>query len=158
MRLDELQPNEGARKTPKRVGRGRASGDGKTCGRGTKGQHARGSVRPGFEGGQTPLHMRTPKLRGNTKKRSRNIGLFRPDYAIVNVGALAVFEAGAEVDHEMLVLLGICRAGKSGLRVLGDGSLEVALTVRAGHFSAAAKAKIEAAGGSAVLVGADSSE
>lgn len=155
MRLGDLHPNEGSRQERKRLGRGAGSGTGKTSGRGQKGQGSRagGGVRPGFEGGQTPLHMRTPKLRGPYSRRSRNIGLFEQDYAIVNVGQLNKVAAGAVVDHELLVALNLCDKARDGLRVLGNGELTVALTVQAQHFSATAKAKIEAAGGQAVLVG-----
>ncbi|NUP98528.1 MAG: 50S ribosomal protein L15 [Armatimonadetes bacterium] len=160
MRLDDLKPNEGAKQTRKRVGRGRSSGSGKTSGRGQKGQGSRsgGGTRPGFEGGQTPLHMRTPKLRGPYSRRSRNTGLFRREPAVVNVGSLNNLAAQTEVDHELLVALNLCRASKDGLRVLGNGELTVPLTVRASHFSAVAKEKIEAAGGQAVLVGDQAAE
>lgn len=148
MKLSELGPSQ-ARKANKRVGRGHGSGSGKTSGRGQKGQGARagGNVRPGFEGGQTPLQMRTPKLRGANKKRSNNIGLFRKSPEIVNVGQLQQFAAGAVVDQALLVAHRLCGTGRDGLRVLGQGELSVALTVRAEHFSASARAKIEAAGG-----------
>lgn len=155
MRLDDLAPNPGAKRARKRVGRGRGSGSGKTSGRGHKGDNQRsgGGVRPGFEGGQTPLHMRTPKLRGPNKKRSMKISIHRRSPAIVNVGSLARFAPGTEVDLALLVAHNLCRPSGDGLRVLGDGELTVPLTVRAEHFSAAARAKIEAAGGSAVVLG-----
>jgi large subunit ribosomal protein L15 len=155
MKLGDLRPNEGARHERKRVGRGAGSGTGKTSGRGQKGQGSRagGGVRPGFEGGQTPLHMRTPKLRGPYSRRSRNIGLFEREYAIVNVATLGKLAAGTVVDHALLVDLGVTRAARHGLRVLGNGELNVALTVHAQHFSGSARAKIEAAGGQVVLVG-----
>jgi large subunit ribosomal protein L15 len=156
MRLDDLHPNEGARHERKRVGRGAGSGTGKTSGRGQKGQGSRagGGPRPGFEGGQTPLNMRTPKLRGPYSRRSRNTGLFVRDYAIVNVGQLKNLAAGTEVTHELLVDLNLCDKAKHGLRVLGNGELEVALIIKAQHVSGTAKAKIEAAGGSVVESGA----
>ncbi len=155
MRLDDLRPNDGAKTERKRIGRGAGSGSGKTSGRGQKGQGSRagGGVRPGFEGGQTPLHMRTPKLRGPLSRRSRGIGRFRKHYAEVNVGALAGLPAGSEVTWELLVSERLCSSGKDGLRVLGDGELGVALTVYADHFTAGAKQKIEAAGGTAVVLG-----
>ncbi len=160
MRLDDLRPNEGSRQTRKRLGRGRASGTGKTSGRGQKGQGSRagGNVRPGFEGGQTPLHMRTPKLRGPYSRRSRNTGLFRQEHAIVNVGDLSRFPAEAVIDHAALVAANLCRPAKDGLRVLGSGELTVKLTVVATHFSATAKEKIEATGGTAQVVGEAASE
>jgi len=153
MRLGDLHPREGSRQKRKRVGRGPGSGTGKTSGRGQKGQGSRagGGVRPGCEGGQTPLHMRTPKLRGANKARSRKIGMFRKEPAIVNVGGLAVFPAGTVVTHELLAALGLCRESKDGLRVLGTGELTIALTVQADHFSATAREKLEAAGGTCVL-------
>ncbi|HAZ64851.1 MAG TPA: 50S ribosomal protein L15 [Armatimonadetes bacterium] len=155
MRLDDLRPNEGANTARKRVGRGHGAGTGKTSGRGQKGQGSRsgGKVRPGFEGGQTPLSMRTPKLRGPYSRRSRNIGIFERDFAEVNVGQLNILAAGAEVDQELLADLNLCRRSRHGLRVLGNGELNVALTVTAQHFSASAKAKIEAAGGTVKLLG-----
>ncbi len=154
MRLEDLQPGQ-PRKARKRIGRGAGSGSGKTSGRGQKGQGSRagGNVRPGFEGGQTPLQMRTPKLRGANKKRSNNIGLFRTSPAIANVGSFERFGAGAVVDQALLVEHGLCRAGKDGLRILGDGELTVAVTVRAAHVSASARTKIEAAGGTVELLG-----
>ncbi|MCC7490714.1 MAG: 50S ribosomal protein L15 [Fimbriimonadaceae bacterium] len=158
MRLDDLRPNDGSKKERKRIGRGRSTGWGKTSGRGQKGQGSRagGNVRPGFEGGQTPLHMRTPKLRGPFSRRSRGIERFRKDYAEVNVGALARFDAGTTVDLTLCVALGLCRAAADGLRVLGTGELGVALTIVAQHVSAAAQQKIEAAGGTVQLTGGSS--
>jgi large subunit ribosomal protein L15 len=117
-----------------------------------KGQKARGSVRVGFEGGQTPLYRRLRKRRGLSKS-SRNIGIFRRNYAEVNVGRLeGRFDAGAVVTPEALVEQRIVRNLRDGVRVLGDGELSKALTVRAHHFSATARAKIEAAGGTAEVV------
>ncbi len=152
MKLDELKPPMGSRKKRKRVGRGVGSGHGKTSGRGMKGQKARTNVRPGFEGGQTPLYRRLRKRRG-LSKASRNIGLFRRSYAEVNVGRLAEgFDAGAEVTPQALLERGMVRKLEDGLRVLGDGEIGKALTVRAQHFTAAARAKIEAAGGTAEVI------
>lgn len=155
MRLDDLRPNEGSKKARKRIGRGQGSGSGKTSGRGQKGQGSRSgaSVRPGFEGGQTPLHMRTPKLRGPYSRRSRGIERFRKEYAEVNVGQLAELPAGTAVDFAFVSEQKLGRSGKDGLRVLGDGELSVALKVVADHFTASAKQKIEAAGGTAELCG-----
>jgi large subunit ribosomal protein L15 len=128
------------------------SGHGKTSGRGMKGQKARGKVRVGFEGGQTPLYRRLRKRRG-LSKASRNIGIFRRQYAEVSVGRLEErFDAGAVVTPEALVEQRIVRKLGDGLRVLGNGELSKALTVRAHHFSASARAKIEAAGGAAEVI------
>jgi len=152
MHIGELRPAPGAKKSKKRVGRGMGSGLGKTSGRGMKGQKARTNVRPGFEGGQTPLYRRLRKRRG-LSKASRNIGIFRRTYAIVNVGALQDhFDPGAEITPEVLLERRIIRKPEDGLRVLGEGELSKALTVRAHHFSAAARAKIEAAGGTAEVI------
>lgn len=152
MHMGELAPPPGATNKRKRVGRGMGSGHGKTSGRGMKGQNARTNVRPGFEGGQTPLYRRLRKRRGLSKS-SRNIGLFRRSYAEVNVGRLGgSFDAGAEVTPQALLERGLIRKLGDGLRVLGDGELAKALTVRAHHFTAAARAKIEAAGGAAEVI------
>lgn len=152
MHIGDLRPPVGAKKRRKRVGRGMGSGLGKTSGRGIKGQKARGSVRPGFEGGQTPLYRRLRKRRG-VSKSARNIGLFRRSWAEVNVGRLAeTFDAGAVVTPEVLVERRIVRKLGDGVRILGQGDLGKALTVRAHHFSASARAKIEAAGGTAEVI------
>jgi large subunit ribosomal protein L15 len=142
MKLNELKPVEGARHYKKRVGRGTGSGLGKTSTRGHKGQNARsgGGVRPGFEGGQTPLFKRLPK-RGFT-----NIN--RLEYAVVNVSDLNTFEAGSVVDLQALKQKGLVKKEYEGVKVLGNGELKVALTVKAKKFSDAAKEKISAAGGS----------
>ena len=146
MKLHELKPAEGSRKTHNRVGRGTGSGNGKTSGKGHKGQNARsgGGVRPGFEGGQTPLFRRLPK-RGFT-----NIN--RKDYAIVSLDKLNLFEDGTEVTPELLLEAGMISKVRSGVKVLGDGKLEKKLTVKANKFSASAKEAIEAAGGSAEVI------
>ncbi|MDX8291934.1 50S ribosomal protein L15 [Metabacillus indicus] len=146
MKLHELKPAEGSRKTRNRVGRGTGSGNGKTAGKGHKGQNARsgGGVRPGFEGGQTPLFQRLPK-RGFT-----NIN--RKDYAIVSLDKLNQFEDGAEVTVELLVEAGVISKVKSGVKVLGNGKLEKKLTVKANKFSASAKEAIEAAGGTVEVI------
>jgi large subunit ribosomal protein L15 len=128
------------------------SGLGKTSGRGMKGQKSRTNVRPGFEGGQTPLYRRLRKRRG-LSKAARNIGIFRKSYAEVNVGRLEqAFDAGAEVGPEAMRERGLIRKLEDGLRVLGEGELHKALTVKANHFTAAARAKIEAAGGTAEVI------
>lgn len=146
MKLHELKPAEGSRKTRNRVGRGTGSGNGKTSGKGHKGQNARsgGGVRPGFEGGQTPLFRRLPK-RGFT-----NIN--RKDYAIVSLDKLNLFEDGTEVTTELLLEAGMISKVRSGVKVLGNGKLEKKLTVKANKFSASAKEAIEAAGGSAEVI------
>ncbi len=148
MRIDTLQPAEGSRTSAKRLGRGIGSGNGKTSGKGHKGQWARsgGGVRPGFEGGQMPLTRRLPKRGFNNR--------FRKVYAIVNVNVLNNFEANAVVDFETLYCAGLIKEVKNacGLKVLGNGELNVALTVKASKFSEQAKNAIEKAGGTAELV------
>jgi large subunit ribosomal protein L15 len=141
MKLNELKPVEGARHYKKRVGRGSGSGMGKTATRGHKGQNARsgGGVRPAFEGGQTPLFKRLPK-RGFT-----NIN--RIDYAVINVEDLNCFEAGTVVDTALLQAKGLVKKEYEGVKVLGNGELNVALTVKAKKFSKSASEKISAAGG-----------
>ena len=146
MRLDELKPAAGSNKKRKRVGRGDGSGHGKTSGRGHKGQGARsgGNVQPGFEGGQMPLQRRLPK-RGFHN-------LFRIKMAVVNVAQLDELPAGSEANPETLTQQGLINGKKRQLKILGEGSLSKALTVRAHGFSAKAKEKIEAAGGKAELI------
>ena len=141
MKLNELSPAEGSVKAGFRKGRGPGSGNGKTAGKGHKGQNARsgGGVRPGFEGGQLPLYRKLPK-RGFKNR-------FAVNYAIVNVSALNKFEDGAVVDLETLIEKRIVRKPMDGLKVLGEGELTKKITVKAAVFSAAAKEKIEAAGG-----------
>jgi len=152
MHTGELKPPPGAKKRRTRVGRGMGSGLGKTSGRGIKGQKARYSIRPGFEGGQTPLYRRLRKRRG-LSKGARNIGIFRRSYAEINVGRLEErFDAGAEITPDVLLERRLIRKLDDGLRVLGDGQLRKALTVRAHHFTAAARQKIEAAGGTAEVI------
>ena len=147
MRLENLQAPAGATKRAKRVGRGTGSGHGKTSGRGHKGQLSRGSVRPGFEGGQTPLQRRLRKLKGISKS-ARNIGIFHKDYAVINVGQLDQFEANTVITPDLLLKTRLVRNLHSGLRVLGNGELTRPLIVHAHHFSSSAAAKIMAAGGS----------
>ncbi|WNS80738.1 50S ribosomal protein L15 [Domibacillus sp. DTU_2020_1001157_1_SI_ALB_TIR_016] len=141
MKLHELKPAAGSRKERNRVGRGTGSGNGKTAGKGHKGQNARsgGGVRLGFEGGQTPLFRRLPK-RGFT-----NVN--RKDYAVVNIDTLNRFEEGTEVTPELLIESGIVKSEKAGIKILANGNVEKKLTVKAHKFSAAAKEAIEAAGG-----------
>ena len=146
MKLHELQPAEGSRKVRNRVGRGTSSGNGKTSGRGQKGQKARsgGGVRLGFEGGQTPLFRRLPK-RGFT-----NVN--RKEYAVINLDVLNRFEDGSEVTPVALVEAGIVKNEKAGIKVLGNGSLDKKLTVKAAKFSKHAQETIEAAGGSIEVI------
>ena len=146
MKLHELKAVEGARHSRKRVGRGTGSGHGKTSCRGHKGQNARsgGGVRPGFEGGQTPLFKRLPK-RGFT-----NVN--RKEYAVVNVEDLNVFEKNSVVTIENLQEKGLVKKVYNGVKVLGDGKLEVALTVKANKFSKAAEAAITSAGGTIEVI------
>lgn len=146
MKLHELQPAAGSTKERRRIGRGIGSGLGKTSGKGHKGAKARsgGGKRPGFEGGQMPLTRRIPK-QGFTN-------IFRKEYASLNVSSLEAFEAGTVITQEMLREAGLLRHGKDGVRILGGGELSKKLTVRAQGFSATAKQKIEAAGGTAEVV------
>ena len=148
MRIDTLSPAQGATKSPKRLGRGIGSGLGKTSGKGHKGQWARsgGGVRPGFEGGQMPIARRVPKRGFNHNGKKV--------YVIVNLADLADVPAGTVVDYGFVMANGLAKAVKnnSGLKVLGDGQLNVAITVRAAKFSASAKAAIEAAQGTAEVI------
>ena len=144
MKLNELKPVEGARHYKKRVGRGTGSGLGKTSTRGHKGQNARsgGGVRPGFEGGQNPLYRRLP-VKGFSNAK------FKKVYSTVNVSALNIFEANTEVDAVKLLESGILsKIEKDGVKILGNGELTVALKVVANKFTAQAKEKITAQGGS----------
>ena len=146
MKLHELQPAAGSRKERNRVGRGQGSGNGKTAGRGSKGQKSRsgGGVRLGFEGGQTPLFRRLPK------RGFQNIN--RKEYAVVNLETLNRFEDGQEVTAAVLVEAGIVKNEKDGIKVLANGKLERKLTVKANKFSQAAKEAIEAAGGTVEVI------
>jgi large subunit ribosomal protein L15 len=146
MKLHELKPAEGSRKERKRLGRGIGSGQGKTAGKGHKGQNARsgGGVRIGFEGGQTPLFRRLPK-RGFT-----NIN--RKEYAVVNLDVLNRFEDGTEVTPELLIESGVVKNEKAGIKILASGNIEKKLTVKAHKFSSAAKEAIEAAGGNTEVI------
>lgn len=146
MKLHELKPAEGSRKERNRVGRGTGSGNGKTSGKGHKGQNARsgGGVRPGFEGGQNPLFRRLPK-RGFT-----NIN--RKEYAVVNLDALNRFEEGTEVTPALLIETGVVSKERSGIKILGNGTLDKKLSVQAHKFSASVKEAIENAGGSVEVI------
>ncbi len=147
MKLYELQPAAGSVKDVKRIGRGHGSGNGKTAGKGHKGQKARsgGSIRPGFEGGQMPLQRRMPKRGFNN--------IFATEYATVNVSALEErFENGAVVDAAALAACGLVKDAKDGIKILGNGELTKSLTVKAAKFTASAQEKIEKAGGKAEVI------
>lgn len=141
MKLHELKAAPGSTKAPKRKGRGTATGQGKTAGRGQDGQKSRsgGGVRLGFEGGQMPLYRRIPK-RGFTN-------IWRTDYATVNIDALNKFDEGAEITKDALIEAKLIRRNSELIKILGDGKLDKKLTVKANKFSKSAKEKIEAAGG-----------
>ena len=146
MKLHELSPAPGSVRESKRIGRGHGSGQGKTAGKGHKGQKARAGhgMRPGFEGGQMPLQRRIPKRGFNN--------IFAKEYVTVNVAALNKFEAGSEVDAAALKEAGIIRKECDGVKILGNGTLEKALTVKVAAYSESAKAKIESAGGKAEVI------
>ena len=146
MKLHELKPARGSRKTCKRVGRGTGSGLGRNSGKGEKGQNSRsgGGVRLGFEGGQMPLYRRVPK-RGF-------VNLSHKEYAILNLDRLNIFENGTEVTEEVLLNTGIINDLKCGVKILAKGNLERSLTVRVSKFSRVAKEKIEAAGGKTEVI------
>ena len=146
MKLHELSPMPGSNVECKRKGRGHGSGNGKTAGKGHKGQKARsgGSIRPGFEGGQTALARRIPKRGFNN--------IFATKYAVINVSDLEMFNDGITVDAELLKASGLINKELDGIKVLGNGELTKNLTVKAAKFSAAAKEKIEKAGGKAEVM------
>lgn len=144
MKLNDLRPERGSVKTRKRVGRGIGSGHGKTSTRGHKGAKARRAIPTGFEGGQMPLHRRLPHKRGFTN-------IFKKEYAVVNLDTLAKLPEDV-VTPELLLDKGVVKDIKSGLRVLGHGELEKAITVRAHHFSKAAEEKIKAKGGTVEVI------
>ncbi|WP_100374460.1 50S ribosomal protein L15 [Bacillus sp. FJAT-45037] len=146
MKLHELKPTEGSRKVRNRVGRGIGSGNGKTSGRGHKGQNSRsgGGVRPGFEGGQNPLYRRLPK-RGFTNPT-------RKEFTVINLETLNRFDAGTEVTPELLIESGTVKNVKFGIKILGNGKIEKNLTVKAHKFSASAVEAIEAAGGKTEVI------
>lgn len=150
----DLKPATGSRKARKRVGRGEGSGLGKSAGRGEKGANARsgGRVPARYEGGQMPLHMRLPKLRGPSAKTAMAIGPFRTYMTPVNLSRLEKFAAGDVVSPETLVERGIIKSVDERVKILGQGEIGYALTVRAHGISAAARAKIEAAGGTVEIL------
>ncbi|MBQ1950543.1 MAG: 50S ribosomal protein L15 [Clostridia bacterium] len=146
MKLHELSPAPGSVREVKRIGRGHGSGNGKTAGKGHKGQKARAGrgIRPGFEGGQMPLQRRVPKRGFNN--------IFATPYTIINVAALNKFEDGATVNVEALIGAGVIKSAPNGVKVLGNGKIEKKLTVQVAAFSESAKSKIEAAGGKAEVI------
>jgi large subunit ribosomal protein L15 len=141
MKLHELLPPEGSRRARKRMGRGVGSGHGKTAGRGTKGHNSRsgGGVRPGFEGGQMPLHRRLPK-RGFTN-------IFKKKIVVINISDLARFESGSIVDEAALVRMGLVKGRRDGIKLLGEGEISIPLTIKVNGASKNAREKILAAGG-----------
>jgi len=143
MRQDELSPVAGSKKSRKRVGRGDGSGHGTYSGRGCKGQKSRAGykMRPGFEGGQLPLIKRLPRKRGF-------VNIFRTEYSVININRLNMFESGSEVTPERLVAAGLVKSLRHPVKILAEGDINHPLSVKAHKFSTAAKAKIEAAGGS----------
>lgn len=144
MKLHHLKPAEGSKKRKVRVGRGESGRRGKTAGRGTKGQKARGSTRPGFEGGQTPLIRQIPKLKGFKNPNKEY-------FALINVGRLNDFDSGAEVTVDVLRSAGLVKH-RGRVKVLGEGDITKALTVKAHAFSLGAVEKIKAAGGSVEVI------
>jgi large subunit ribosomal protein L15 len=146
MKLHELKPADGSTKNRKRIGRGVGSGWGKSAGRGNKGHNARsgGGVRPGFEGGQMPLHRRLPK-RGFTN-------IFKKEIAVINIRDLSRFEAGSIVDEAALVGAGLVKGPRDGIKLLGQGEITAALTIKINAVSRSAREKIESAGGTIEVI------
>lgn len=149
MRLEDIRPQAGSTRRRRRLGRGVSAGQGASCGKGMRGQKARkgGGTRPGFEGGQTPLYRRLPKLKHFPRYR-RHL-----EYTLVNLRALADLPAGSEVSLQSLMERGIVTTNDGPLKILGDGEVSVPLTIRAAAITASAKAKIEAAGGRVEILG-----
>jgi large subunit ribosomal protein L15 len=146
MKLHELAPADGSKKNKKRVGRGNGSGNGKTAGRGNKGQNSRsgGGVRPGFEGGQMPIHRRLPK-RGFTN-------IFKKNVAIINIRDLEKIESGSVVDESLLIQKGLIKGKRDIIKLLGKGEISFPLVVKLNGISTGARKKIEAAGGTVEVV------
>ena len=146
MKLNELSPAKGARSQRKRLGRGVGSGSGKTAGRGTKGLNSRsgGGVRPGFEGGQMPIHRRLPK-RGFTN-------IFRKQIAIINIRDLSRFESGSEIERSILAKSGLIKGRCNRVKLLGHGDISYPLSIKVNSVSKSAKEKIEAAGGTVEVI------
>ena len=148
VRQDKLSPARGSKRARKRVGRGDGSGYGTYSGRGCKGQKSRAGykMRPGFEGGQLPLIKRLPRKRGFTN-------IFRTEYSTINISKLNIFEPGSEITPETLVAAGLVKSLRHPIKILAEGDINHPLVIKANKFSAAAKAKIEAAGGKVEEVG-----
>ena len=146
MKLNDLSPAKGSRKATKRIGRGVGSGSGKTAGRGTKGFNSRsgGGVRPGYEGGQMPLHRRLPK-RGFTN-------IFRKDIAVINIRDLARFDKDSVVDAEALAKVGLVKGQNDGIKLLGKGEINYPLEIKINKVSKSAREKIEAVGGKVEVI------
>jgi large subunit ribosomal protein L15 len=147
MRIHDLAPKAGSKKRPRRLGRGIAAGQGASCGKGMRGQKSRSGTgtKPGFEGGQMPLYRRIPKL--------KHFKVINPKHhTIINVSKLAALPANSEVTLDSLLKIGIVTSNDGGLKILGDGELSTPLTVKAAAFSASARQKIEAAGGSCEVI------
>ena len=146
MRLNDLSPPKGSRRPRKRLGRGVGSGKGKTAGRGTKGHNSRsgGGVRPGFEGGQMPLHRRLPK-RGFTN-------IFKKKISTINIRDLSKFESGSVVDEPALVRMGLVKGRRDGIKLLGQGDIKIPLTIRVNQVAKGAEEKIISAGGKIEVV------
>ena len=146
MKLNDLSPAKGSHKATKRLGRGVGSGSGKTAGRGTKGFNSRsgGGVRPGYEGGQMPLHRRLPK-RGFTN-------IFRKNIAVINIRDLARFDKGSLVDAEALVKMGLVKGKNDGIKLLGNGEINYPLDIKINKVSKSAREKIEAVGGKVEVI------
>jgi large subunit ribosomal protein L15 len=146
MKLHELAPADGSNKNKKRVGRGNGSGSGKTAGKGNKGQNSRsgGGVRPGFEGGQMPIHRRLPK-RGFTN-------IFKKNVAVINIRDLEKFESGSVVDESLLIQKGLIKGKRDSIKLLGKGDISFPLVIKLKGVSTGARAKIEAAGGTVEVV------
>jgi large subunit ribosomal protein L15 len=155
--IHNLKPAEGSTHRRKIVGRGIGSGHGKTATRGHKGNKARGQINPNFEGGQTPLHRRLPHLRGLPSRNPRGFKAYhKTEYALINVDELEKnFDAGAEITPEALMANGMLRNLHDGLKILANGEISKAFTVRAHKFSKSAQEKIVAAGGTAEVLAAE---
>lgn len=152
MNLGSIRRSPHARKERRRLGRGRGSGRGKTCGRGLKGQKYRHTVPPHEEGGRNPIYRRIPHLRGKTN-RAMNIGMFRKEFAVINLSQLARFEPDTEVTPELLKEVGLVKQVRDGIKLLGNGEVSHPLTVKVHAVSKAAREKIEAAGGTVQVIG-----
>ena len=150
MKLVDLKPRDGSRRKPKEVGRGRSSGHGKTCCRGNngQGQRAGGGMRPGFEGGQTPIYRRLPKFQTNERPNRRY-------WTIINLKDLEKVSGHKQITPELLLKSGVIDNLNDGLRILGNGEIKFSATIKAHHFSQSAKEKIEAAGGKCELIKGD---